>query len=85
VVGEETGGDLAKVDGKEIYYLWNKARRRWVLLHDLPPGFHRGDDPKEAYQTNGSAFDRWIEWDNTREAWVDFDPGRRLNIRGRIQ
>ena len=84
---EAPHGDLAKVDGGDgpVYYLWNKHRQRWVRLLDPPPGFHRGEDPKEAYQVDGSAFDRWVEWDSIKEAWVDFDPGRRLNIRGRIQ
>jgi len=83
--GEYDEGDMAKVKGEERYFLWSKEKQKWVMLSDPPVGFHRGANPNEAYRKDGSALDRWMVWDNRKEAWVEFGPERRLNIRGRIQ
>jgi Protein of unknown function (DUF973) len=83
--GEINGGDMVKIRGEERYHLWSKEKQKWVMIKDLPEGFSRGENPNEAYRSDGSALDRWIEWDNAKETWVDFSPGRRLNIHGRIQ
>jgi hypothetical protein len=82
--GEYQHEQMVKVKGEEKYYLWSKAKQRWVLLADVPEGFHRGGSKNEAFNGDGKALDRWLVWDNDKEQWVDFDSRRREITRGRI-
>ena len=77
-------GDMVKMRDEERYYLWSKEKKRWVMLADLPAEYHRGENPNEAYLTDGSALDHWLAWDNSREVWVEFGTDRRLDLHGRI-